>query len=195
MRLPPPLRSQRHSAGSIDFVHKVDHADFAFRAGLEQNGAAAVAKENAGRAIGVVRHAGVGVGADDQDLGVGAAFNQLDAGLQCVDEARAASGDVKAPGALGAQLVLHQACRRGEHHVGRDGAEDDGLDVGGRDAARSQTFLCGLEADVAYAESLGEHVTLADAGAAHDPLVGGLNHFFKVLIGRAPGEERTCRAR
>ena len=57
----------------------------------------------------------------------------------------------------------------------------------GCDAARGQAFFCGLNADVADAQSLGEHVPLADTGPLDDPLVVGVDHLFEVLIGENLG--------
>ena len=64
----------------------------------------------------------------------------------------------------------------------------------GRNAARGQAFLRRFRADVADAQSLGQHVPLADTGPLHDPLVVGVHHFFEVLIGEHIGRERRCRA-
>ena len=74
--------AQARAARSVNLMHKVDKADLALFARLNQNSAAAVAKQHAGGAVGIVGHARVGVGAAHQHLGVRAALHQLRARLQ-----------------------------------------------------------------------------------------------------------------
>src|SRR6185437_9137156 len=128
---------EAYAAGAVDLVHVIDHADLAFFAGLDEHGSAAVAEEDAGGAVGVVGHAGVGVGAADQDHLVRTAFDHLDAGLEREDEAGAAARNVESPGVRRADLMLYQAGGGGEHHVWRDRADDDAFDGFRADAAGS----------------------------------------------------------
>ena len=106
-----------------------------------------------------------------------------DAGVQRVEEARAAGRDVEAPGALDAQLVLHQASGGGIHHVGGDRADDDQIHLLQIEGMRLQQILDRFDGQIAGGNSLVDQVTLADSGAFQDPLVGGVHHFFQVLIG------------
>ena len=57
----------------------------------------------------------------------------------------------------------------------------------GCNAARRQTLLRRLDAHIADALSLGQHVPLADTGPLHDPLVVGVHHLFEVFIGQHIG--------
>ena len=70
-------------------MEEIDHTEFAFFCWLDQYCAGAVAEKDAGGTVGVVEDRGHGVGADDENLGVRAGFDELHACLQCVDEAGA----------------------------------------------------------------------------------------------------------
>jgi len=124
-----------------------------------------------------------------------AALYQPNPGLQRVDESRTAARNVESPRVLRADLVLHQAGGGGEHHVGRDGADDDDFQFVRPDAARRQALLRRFHAHVARAQALGKHVTLANASAGEDPLVGGVDHLFQVLIGEHLGRNICAEGR
>jgi hypothetical protein len=56
-----------------------------------------------------------------------------------------------------------------------------------RNPPRRQAFFRRLRADIAYAQSLRQYMTLTDARPLHDPLVAGFHQFFEVLIGQHAG--------
>lgn len=180
---------ERGGAGAIDFVLKVDEADLIFKAGLDQHGTGTIAKENAGRAIGVVDHRAHYVGPDDQHLAVSAGFDKFGTDLQGVDEAGAGGGEVKAPGLGGAEFSLHEAGGGGKEHVRRDGGDDDRVDFPGRNAGVLQAAPGGFGGKVAGGGALGRNVPLPYARAFQDPLVGCFHHAFQIRVGQQP---RRC---
>ena len=88
---------------------------------------------------------------------------------------------------FGAQLVLHQAGRGGKKHVGSDGADDDGIDVGGSQAALGERFLGGFDREVAGGHAFFDDVALADADAGENPFIVGVDHFLEVGVGEKTG--------
>ena len=173
------------AAGAVDFAQEIDEAapSSALGGGFDQHGAGAIAEQDAGGAVGVVDDAAHGVGADHQHLLMRAGGHQVGAGGEAVDEAGAGGDQVEAPGAARAERVLHQAGGGGEEHVRRDGADDDGVDVGGANAALGERATGGFDGHVGGGHFGGGDVALADAGALDDPLVVGLDHLFEVLVG------------
>ena len=151
--------------------------------GFQQHGARAVAEQHAGGAVRVVDNAAHGVGADHQNFLVGARRHQVRAGDQAVDETGAGGDQVETPGAFRAQRMLHQAGGGGKHHVGRHGADDDGVQFGGFDAALRQSAPRGGDRHIRRGLVRAGDMALADAGARHDPLVAGRDHLLEVLIG------------
>ncbi len=49
---------------------------------------------------------------------------------------------------------------------------------------RFQQILHGSHSQIAGGYSFVDQVTLADSGALQDPLIGGVDHLFQVLIGK-----------
>ena len=171
-------------AGTINFVHVVNHADFVLGCGLDEDTARSVAEEDAGGAVGVVNDGGHGVGANDEDFGVRAGFDELGSHLQGVDEAGTGGGEVESPGAFCAELVLDETGGGGEHHIGRNGGDDDGLDFFRADAALGEALSGGFDGHIAGGLSFGDEVAFADTGALNDPLVIGFDHLFEVGVGK-----------
>src|SRR6185369_2088646 len=122
-------RVQRSAAGHVkefaaeafDLVNVIDDGRLAVLGRLEQNRAGTVTEDDAGRAVFVVDHGRIHVGADDENLLVGAAFDQLGAGGQSENEAGATGGEIETPGLGKIQLVLDEARRGRVHHIRGDG--------------------------------------------------------------------------
>src|ERR1700691_536955 len=122
---------QEASAGAVDFVDEIDQSYGIVFGGFEDYGARSVAEDHAGCTVGVIDDRRHYVGADDQDSLMSAGRDELRSRLDGVDEGGTGGGDIESPNAVRAQLVLNQAGGRGEKHVGRDRAYDDGVDVVG----------------------------------------------------------------
>ena len=152
-------------------------------AGFKDHSPGAVAKNNAGGAIGVVDDRRHNVGANHENSFMRARGDELRAGLHGIDKCGAGGGEVESPNPGRAQLVLHQAGGGGKKHIGRDGADDDGVDVVRREPALSQGFLRRLDREVAGGHSFFDNVPFANSDAGENPVIGGVDHFLQVGVG------------
>jgi len=145
----------------------------------------AVAEEHAGRAVGPVGDAREGVGADDQDIAVGAVLDELSRGSQRRDEARAPEQEVEGGGVLCAEISLDEAGRCREEHVRRDGGHNDEAHILSAGARVRETRLRGPGGQVRGRFLGGGQVPRPNAGALDDPLVTGLQlgAGFKLGVG------------
>ena len=82
---------------------------------------------------------------------------------------------VKSRAAMDAELFLHQASSRGEHHVGRGGGHDDEVDLLGTPARSFERLARGGHGEVAARHTFRGEVARANAGALNDPLVTGVD--------------------
>jgi len=155
--------------------------------GLEDYGTGTVAKDHAGGAIGVVDDRGHHIRANYEDFLMSASRDELRSRLHGVNKGGTGGGDIESPDPGGAEFVLHQAGGRGEKHVWSDGADDDGIDVAGREAALGKGFFGGFDGEVAGGYALFDDVAFADAHAGEDPVVGSVDHFFEVGVGKKFG--------
>ena len=103
--------------------------------------------------------------------------------VSAVGERRARRRQVESPGLVGADLRLHQARGAREQHVRRHRADDDHVDVVGRQAGALDRFARRHRRQIARRHAGIDDVALADAGALQDPFVGGLDHLLEVGIG------------
>ena len=177
--------AQETAARAVDLVGEAQQAGLVV-GGLQQHGPGPVPEQHAGGAVLVVQDRGHDLGPDHQHALVGPALDELGPGGEGVDEAGAGRLQVEAPGPVGAQLVLHEAGRGGEGHVGGNGGDDDQLDLAGADAAALEALAGRPHGQVAGAGAGRGHVPLADAGAGADPLVRGVDDLLEVRIGHHP---------
>ncbi len=84
-------------------------------------------------------------------------------------------------------LCLHQASGGGIHHVGSNSADNDQIDLLQIDRMRLHQLLNRFHGEIAGGNALVHQMALADPRAFQDPLIGGINHFFQVLIGEDAG--------
>ncbi len=164
-------------------MDEVDQSNRIVFGGLENHRACAVAKNHASGAVGVVDDRGHHVRADHQDALVSARGDELRPRLHGVDESGTGAGEIESPHAVGAKLVLNQAGGRWKEHVGRDRADDDGINVAGSQTALGKRLLGGLDRQIAGGHAFVHDVALADADAGENPVIGGVDHFFEVGVG------------
>jgi hypothetical protein len=114
---------------------------------VAQDGRArAVAEEHAGVAVAPVDDGGKFFRADDQDGVVGAGHDELLADFQGENEARTGGLDVKGGRAIWRRFFPAPGRRWRERHVGRDGGQDDQVNLSGVTLARSMATRGGLAA-------------------------------------------------
>ena len=100
-----------------------------------------------------------------------------------VDEAGTRRDQIEPPGVLGAEAMLNQAGRGGEHHVGRDGANQDGIELQAVDAPLSQSSTRRFDSHVRRSDLRRGDVALRNPHPLQDPFIAGLDHFFEIVIG------------
>src|SRR5207245_405971 len=91
----------------------VDDAAIGVARRLEDDGAGAIAEEDATAAVFVVGDAAEDFRADDQDVFVAAGLDEVAADFECVEEAGAGGGDVEAGRAVEAEGGGDEAGGRG----------------------------------------------------------------------------------
>ncbi len=168
-------------------MQKVDEPDRLVFRRFEQDRTRSIAKDDAGRAIGVVDDRRHHVGADHQHFLVRSGRDELRSSLQRVNKRRTSRRDIESPDILRAEFVLHQTSGRGKKHVGRNGPHDNRIEIGRLDAALGERFLRRLDRQIAGRNSLVHDVTFANADALHDPLIVGIDHLFEVGVGEKAG--------
>ena len=128
------------AARSVDFADEIDKAGaiVVFAGRLQQHSARAVAEQDAGGPVGIVDDPAHGIGADHQDFAVRARRDQGRARGQAVQKTGTGGAQVEAPGAMRAQAILNQARGGRKQHVGRHGADQDGVQLGAGDSAGGQ---------------------------------------------------------
>ena len=178
---------ERIAAAAVDLVLEIeDPAGVAFAGCRHDDRSGAVAKEHAGRAVLVIEDARHDVCADDQGMFVRSGRHQLARRRERIGERRTRRVQIEPPRAVRADLVLNKTRRAREHHVRRDRADNDHVDVVGRQARALDRLQGGFLAQVGGRHARIHDVSLADADALHDPLVGGVDHPRKVVVGQHP---------
>ena len=151
---------------------------------LDDDRAGAVAEEDAGGAVGPVGDGAHLLGADDQDAARGAGKDVLAGDVQRVEKAGAGGGQVEAGGVREAELVLHEAGGGGKRRVGRDGGQDEQVDLVGGDAGVAERLAGGGDGHVGDVLALAGDAAGADAGAGVDPGVRRVDHPGEVVVGQ-----------
>src|SRR5207244_6712228 len=108
--------------------------------------------------------------------------DKLSSRLQCVDKRRASRGKIKSPHFFDSKLVLHQARRRREQHVGSDGRHHNRLYFVTVNAAFSQSALGRFYRQIAGRDAICHNVTLANASAADYPFIRSFYDPLEVSI-------------
>ena len=112
--------------------------------------------------------------------------DELRPGLQRVNKRRAGCGKIKSPNAFHAKLVLYQAGGGREQHVRRDRRNHHGFDGARLNPTFGQCVTRRFGSKVTGRHTLIYNVSLANAGAARNPLVRSLNHLLQIGIGQKP---------
>ena len=165
-----------------------------FLAGAQDHRPGAIGEQDAGGTILPVEEAGHGVRPDDQGAFGAAGADELIGDAQGIDEARADRLDIEGGDALNPQPRLDDAGRAGKDLVRGRGGEDDEIDLPGLHPGRGHRGLGRRHSQVGAALALGDHVPLADASAAEDPLVRGVDDLLQVLVGDDPLGQITAGA-
>lgn len=111
------------------------------------------------------------------------------------DKAASRRHGVKKPGTGGrkiigrylaaAQPVLKKTGGGGKLEVGRDGSDDDLVDIFGNETGIGDRLPGRFHGEIAGGLALGRLPTFDDAGPLTDPFVRSLHHSFEILVGDA----------
>src|SRR5579859_99978 len=185
---------EKLAAGAVDVVFEIKDA-FVSAGGLEKDGAGAIAKKDAGGAVGVIKDGTHFVAADDEDLLVGPGANELRADRECIGKAGAGGGKVKAPGFFRADAILNKAGGGGKHHIRSNARNYDQFDLGGVGSGFGQEGFCSFRGEMGASRAIGGNVALADTGAGPNPFVICRDHFLEVGVGEHLRRNVRCDTR
>jgi len=148
-----------------------------------------VAEEDARAAIGVIEEAGEELGADDEHVARHAGRHVGAGGGVRVDEARAGSGHVHRRRPAVPDRLLDERRSRRHPVVGRQRGNQDQVDLVGIQARDGDRARAGHGGHARGRLVRGGDPPLADARAADDPLVGGVDDPLEVGV-REHGRRR-----
>src|SRR5258708_38412135 len=103
----------------------------------------------------------------------------------CVYEAGACGGNVESGDRIDTEAILNLARERGERILGRDGADDDRVEIARLESGALERDAAGVNGDVGERLALAERIALADPGARLDPFVGGVHVPLEILVGQS----------
>src|SRR6202165_4401645 len=187
--LEPRSETPRHAAAAIQQILVLtvrvqvgrEHAGRIGR--LEHHRARAIGEQHRGGAVAPVSDARQGLRADHQRAPRFAAAYVLVGDRQRVHEPGTGGLEAEGRPAATAQAVLQQRAAVGEHQVRRGGAESDEVDISRCDACRLQGAACRLFRQIERRLALRGDVAALDAGAAANPLIGGVDHLLQIEVG------------
>ena len=164
---------------------------------LEHDGAGPVAEQHAGGAVVPVEDARKRLGADHQRALVACRrASKPSARRQRIDEAGADRLQIEG-GAVGdAETGLHRHRGRREGVVGRRGRQHDQIDrsAASTPASASAARAACIARSEVISPSRGD-MALADAGALHNPFVGGIDHARQFGVGDDARGQIAARSR
>jgi hypothetical protein len=150
---------------------------------LQDHRSRPVAEQDGGVAVALVHDRSHDVAAHHRHPLHAGAGDQAGAVGEGEQEAGAGRVHVEPVGLAGADLVLDQGGGAREEHVGGDRGDDDGVQVARLDAPAVQGHLQGLGAQVRGGHARLDPAAGPDTGAGQDPLVAGIHHGRKVIVG------------
>ena len=169
-----------------------DRSELLVLGGADDDGAGAIAEDEAVGAVGHVEGHRQLLGTDDEDMRCASAAHHVGGECHAVTESGAADGDVECGNTVRAEFGgdLRRACRRHEQMgVGR---EDDGVDVGAGEQSIGDRRAPGLDAHLHDVLVAAREASGLDAGPRVDPLVGGIDVLADLVVGDdALGTVRT----
>src|SRR5213594_1523433 len=116
---------------------------------------------------------------------MGSGRDELRGGGKRVYEAGAGAGKIETPCFFRADFGLDQASAGREKHIGRDGRNNDQIQLGRVQPAFFAQSFGGGSADVAGRLAFLNDTALADTRPFDDPFIRGIDDLFYILIGDA----------
>ena len=154
--------------------------------GVQHDGAGAVAEQHAGAAVVPVENSREGLGADHQRALERAGAQETVRGGERENEPRAYRLQIEGRAVVDAESVLDCDRRGREGVVGRRGRQHDQVDRLRVDPGIGKRRPRGMDRQMRGEFALRGDMALPDAGALHDPLVGGVYSRRQFGIGQDP---------
>ena len=150
---------------------------------LDHNGSCSIAEQNGRGPVIPVKQAGEGFRANYQGARIGARRDELVCRCQRKHETRADSRDIKGSAPRDAEAGLHLRRRGRKGVVRRCGCQHDEIDIGRAQPGMGESRLGSLQCELARGFALGGDMTLGNARALANPLVGCLQPCCEFGIG------------
>ena len=150
----------------------------------QNSGASAISKQHASIAIRPVSYGGQFVGADHKDSVVGMRRNKLLRDLQGKEEACTGCGNIETSGAGCSDLLLNEAGRGWEQHVGSGRCHDDEVDLFCRNLRLFECLERRLGRHIASVFIFCGNAAFFNAGASGYPIVAGVDYAREVRVGQ-----------
>lgn len=153
---------------------------------LENHGAGAISEEHTGRPVRPVQDLRKAFSSDHHRTLATAGGQHGVRHIERIDEPGADRLHIEGHRLMRAKLVLHLGRSRGKGVVRRAGGDDDEIKVAGYEPGTVQRLLRRMPREVRCLFSLGNDMTLRDAGALANPLVAGVDKSRQLLIRHDP---------
>ena len=150
---------------------------------LHHHRTGAVAEQHTGGAVFPIEDARERLGPDHQCALIGTGAQQRVGDRDGIDEARTHRLKIESSSAGDAKPCLHRHSRRREGVVGRRSRQHDQINRLRVDMGRCERCLGGMNGEIRRHLAVRRDVALVDAGALHDPFVGGLDARREFRIG------------
>lgn len=141
----------------------------------QNGGSSSVAKKHTRVAVAPVDDARKFFRSDDQGRFSIAGIDEMPTDLHRIQKPGTGRRDVKSDRIFGSQIALHITRRGGENRIGRDGGDDDQLDLGRCDAGHFHGPAGGHGRHVGRRLAGRGNPALFDAGPGGDPFIAGLD--------------------
>ena len=170
-----------------------EEPDVGLGGGAHHDGAGAITKEHAGGAVFPIDDGGEFFGPDHEGVTVTTGADHRTRGVESVDKAGARGVEIETRGrGREPEFMLNDARGGGHGEIGRDGRNDQQVDISELEFGVGDGETCGVHGHVGGRFAGRGDVAFADAAAGANPLVGRLNGESEFGVGEdASGGVRT----
>ncbi len=176
------LTGKGFPAAAVGMEAVVENSAGGIFLGLEEQGAGAIAKQDATGTVGVIGNGGKGFGAEYEDGIHLSGFDHGGGVGNGIGETAASGGEVKGAAIMVVQTVLDKAGGGGKDHFGRNGGANNSVELVGGDVGALESLLGGLEGQGGSTLAFFNNASLFDAGTGSDPFIGGIDHVFEIGV-------------
>ncbi len=160
--------------------------DFSFFSAFgipQDHGPGPITKKDASAPILIINPGGNDFRSDDQCVLMRAVLHKLLGYRQPIDKPRTSGTDIEGYRFFCPQTMLKETTGGGRRHIGCGGPDNNQIQILGREAGHFQGLLTGRYGNIGQGLSGKDHPPFLDAGTADDPIIRGIQNFFKIGIG------------